>query len=485
MTSPHDLSNRLKFLSEAHRDTIRLIHRLSDYASPQATSGLSSPHPEDDSDARTELAADIHQSLKEQEEDLELLKQEVEDVTSVDTAWSGTTPRRRDSERTRERSGLVTQADRLGEDLRIARIHFRQAQLRAKRAVEASKVREKEEYLESRRAETEARRSRKSGGDSPTSASPATPTSTTSPTTAHQPPPYTYRRPHGKQTQATPSTKEDLELAASQDLTTSLRRIHQSLTAELSRSQFAHDTLNESTAAISSLNESYSSLDTLLSSSRNLVSTLLRSQKSDTWYLETAFYILVATIGWLFFRRILYGPGWWFLYLPTKWAYSLVRLFVNVSFGALAGLLGAVSSASGGAGSGNKAALESVSSKVSTSLVVKPSATGRGAPRFGAGMAAPSIAVGAGGQGAKSEREGEGTKESGSLLDKVKDMIDESRQTGDEAGDSKDSLKGGAEQGGEIPGEETVLRERRPDEKPNPKKKFQDPPPIEPPRDEL
>lgn len=74
----------------------------------------------------------------------------------------------------------------------------------------------------------------------------------------------------------------------------------------------------QSTAAISSLSESYSSLDTLLASSRSLASSLLRSQKSDTWYLETAFYILLGTIAWLVFRRILYGPLWWLVWLPLQ-----------------------------------------------------------------------------------------------------------------------------------------------------------------------
>lgn len=88
--------------------------------------------------------------------------------------------------------------------------------------------------------------------------------------------------------------------------------------AELSRSQFAQETLEQSGAALSSLSENYSSLDTLLSSSRNLLGSLLHSQKSDTWYLETAFYILVGTISWLVFRRLMYGPLWWMVWMPLK-----------------------------------------------------------------------------------------------------------------------------------------------------------------------
>lgn len=118
---------------------------------------------------------------------------------------------------------------------------------------------------------------------------------------------------------------------------------------ELSRSQFAQETLGkyltciqavslkctnvrieQSTAAISSLSESYTSLDTLLSSSRSLANSLLRSQKSDTWYLETAFYILIGTITWLLFRRVFYGPIWWLIWLPLKLAMKSVFAVLGV-----------------------------------------------------------------------------------------------------------------------------------------------------------
>ncbi|KAJ5306510.1 hypothetical protein N7508_005525 [Penicillium antarcticum] len=123
-------------------------------------------------------------------------------------------------------------------------------------------------------------------------------------------------------------TQDDLVLNASNDVTSALRRTHQLMQAELSRSAFAQETLDQSTVAINSLSESYSGLDTLLSSSRSLANSLLRSQKSDTWYLETAFYVLIGTITWLVFRRVLYGPLWWLLWLPLK-------LIARVVFAAL------------------------------------------------------------------------------------------------------------------------------------------------------
>ena len=90
------------------------------------------------------------------------------------------------------------------------------------------------------------------------------------------------------------------------------------LQSNVEQSQFAQQTLDESSEALASLSESYAGLDSLLKSSGGLVRQLIRSNKSDTWYLTTAFYILVVTISWLVFRRILYGPLWWLVWQPLR-----------------------------------------------------------------------------------------------------------------------------------------------------------------------
>jgi len=108
--------------------------------------------------------------------------------------------------------------------------------------------------------------------------------------------------------------------------------------SELERSRFAQETLERGTAQLKQLDEQYTSLDSLLASSRSLLSTLLTSQKSDTWYLETAFWILVTTIGWLFFRRILYGPLWLFVLWPVKLGFRFLLFVLSVT-----GLTGASS----------------------------------------------------------------------------------------------------------------------------------------------
>lgn len=129
----------------------------------------------------------------------------------------------------------------------------------------------------------------------------------------------TSRQHHAVQQQQSSLSGEDREaVGASANVTNALRRTHDIIQAELARSEFAHQTLTESSAALKDLNESYSSLDTMLANSRSLLGTLVQSQKSDTWYLQTAVYMLLTTFCWLFFRRILYGPLWWLVWLPLR-----------------------------------------------------------------------------------------------------------------------------------------------------------------------
>ena len=210
-------------------------------------------------------------------------------------------------------------------------------------------------------------------------------------------------------------------------MTLALRRTHQLMQTELQRSQFAHETLQRSTAALDDLSANYSDLDGLLSRSRNLIRVLRSSEKSDTWYLETALYVLVATLGWLVFRRLAYYPGYYLAYTPLKWLLRLLYAIANATLGVFVG------------GAGAAPDLGS-----STSLKVKASATGRPATRH-PGMASPSINVGG---GAKDSQES-----SGPLSEQVGDMAEQTRQN--------EQVQ---QQGGN-------LRERRPDEPVNPKKR--------------
>lgn len=108
--SVQSLNARLQPLFDAHKQTVHLIQRLS--KSP-ATPGSNSSDP-DAINVRLELSTEIHQSLKEQEEEFELLRQEIEDQTS----WTAAA-RRRNNEKERERTDLAAQVARLGEDLKM------------------------------------------------------------------------------------------------------------------------------------------------------------------------------------------------------------------------------------------------------------------------------------------------------------------------------------------------------------------------------
>ncbi|MCJ1437547.1 hypothetical protein MMC27_006934 [Xylographa pallens] len=418
-----ELNLRLKSLSEALREASSLITKLSKL--PTA-SNSSSPHP-GEAESRVELSAEIHQSLKEQEEDYDLLKQEVEDLDSGGTWASGA--RRRDSEKDRERITLLTQLERLGEDLKLVRAQFRKAQLQAKRNEEVAKRKEREQLFAGIQEGSNISGSVRHKG-------------------------------HEKISQ------DELLVNASSDVTAALRRTHQLMQSELSRSQFANDTLQQSTAALSTLNENYSTLDNLLSSSRSLVSILISSQKSDTWYLESAFKIIAATIIWLIFRRFILGPARLFFY-PVKWMLSLVTLFFQVSIGAFLNLAGAFG------GSSQSSALSSISTQISssTSLIIKPSATGK-SPQFRADMSAPYINVGAGGKDKRLEGSEPNSQNEGSLSDKVGQMAEDSRQGEQPSQPEGEALhSAGADQ-------DTVLRERTADEPPNPKKRMFEEPPV-------
>ncbi|KAL9587099.1 MAG: hypothetical protein Q9212_000466 [Teloschistes hypoglaucus] len=402
--SVQSLNARLQPLFDAHKQTVLLIQRLS---KPPATPESNSSDP-DALNARLELSTEIHQSLKEQEEEFELLRQEVEDQTS----WTAAA-RRRNNEKERERTDLAAQVARLSEDLKITRSQFRKAQLQAKRHAEVAKRKERELLFVGVQEGTV--------GTAP-----------------------------GRRKGQEQLPKDQLELNASADVTAALRRVHSLMQSEVSRSQFALETLHQSTAALSTLSESYTNLDTLLSSSRSLVSSLLHSQKSDTWYLETAFWILVATIGWLFFRRIIYGPGWWLLYLPANILWRAAVWFIHLSLGTITTIAGALGPKTQGV------VTNSVSQPVSSIPIEQLSPTGE-LPTFQSGMSAPSVRVGGGGKGQPPPRRDEDT----SLSEKVGEMAEKTS----EAASSSHPTQGNSVQ-------ETVLRERESDEPPNPKKRM-------------
>ncbi|ESZ98275.1 hypothetical protein SBOR_1371 [Sclerotinia borealis F-4128] len=277
------LSERLATLQESNRQARELIDRLETIEFPPGSIALDS----DDDNGLLELSAEITQVLKDQDEEFEQLQEEVLSLPAG----------RPNSESQRQRQVLDDAVERDIKELKSYYTTFRKAQMTAKKKLKAAQVLARQVLLQ-------ASLNPSSGRSSPSS----------------------MERPISRQ-KSEPS-KEEKTVNAAGDVTLALRRTHEMMAGELEKSQFANDTLKQSTEKLAQLDETYSTLDSLLSNSRHLLGTLLRSQKSDTWYLESAFYILISTIAWLIFRRFLYGPLWWIVYAPLRLIlYTLFGIF--------------------------------------------------------------------------------------------------------------------------------------------------------------
>ncbi|KAF2682778.1 hypothetical protein K458DRAFT_341625 [Lentithecium fluviatile CBS 122367] len=411
------LTKRLTALSDSNKSIQQLIQRLAKLEFQPGSQPLNT----EEGDVRLELSAEIHESLKGIEEELELLRLEVEDLVNAGASGRDTARRRdsaRDSNRESERSRVAVLLARLTEDLKLSRSQFRKAQLTAKHNADRAKLKERELLFSNLQ----------SGSSTPSS---------------------TYRRRNNPQL-----AEGEIVAQASSDVTAALRRTHQLMQSELSRSRFAQETLEQSTAALEDLGEKYSNLTSLLSSSRTLVTTLLKSQKSDTWYLETTFYILITTLIWLIFRRWLYGPISWFIIWPLKILFRIAFAVAPI-----------------GASTANSS-LSSTASQTSTGLIVQPSATGA-IPRRPANENNPKyVRVGGGGRGYP---QGQDPSPPQSLSQSVGQMADQNQQQQETVHPQlREQSQHQQEDSNEpvVRGDGTVLQER--DRPKNPKKKMWD-----------
>jgi protein transport protein SEC20 len=180
----------------------------------------------------------------------------------------------------------------------------------------------------------------------------------------------------------------------------------------------------------------------LLAKSKGLLSTLVTSTKSDTWYLETAFYLLGVTIAWLVFRRLFYGPLWWFAWLPVKFGFKYLVTGLTAI-----GVLG---------GARKEAAISTSSIAVS-----QPSISASTAPSIGVSGIIDDIEM-------AGHEESKDASAEGSMSQQVGQMAEESRQRTE--GQQPEEAKEGKEE--VRRGDGTVLKER--DVPKNPKKRMFD-----------
>ncbi|RSM16505.1 hypothetical protein CEP52_000125 [Fusarium oligoseptatum] len=277
------LQERLTALQETTTQLKELIDRLATLKFQPGSVPLAT---DEENSVSGELSTEITGTLRDGEEEYEILHEEVEFVRAAE----------------HDKARLKEGVEKIGKELASCRLSFRKARLSAKQSLLQAQRLERELLVTS--------------FSQPTSEAGSLHPDDEKPSAAIRP----ARQHHAvQQHQSSSLSGEDREaVGASANVTNALRRTHDIIQAELARSEFAHQTLTESSAALKELNESYSSLDTMLANSRSLLGTLVQSQKSDTWYLQTAVYMLLTTFCWLFFRRILYGPLWWLVWLPLR-----------------------------------------------------------------------------------------------------------------------------------------------------------------------
>ncbi|KAK0618237.1 hypothetical protein B0T17DRAFT_609355 [Bombardia bombarda] len=312
MSSFESLQERLTALQETTGHLKELIHRLvtikfqpGSVPLGRSTSSLGGDiEGEEEDNVATEISTEISQVLREEEEELELLR---EDISGLPTARPG-------SDAGYRRLRLDEGAQRVEDELKTCRISFRKARSSAQASIKSAQKLERELLLSSY-------------------SGPAT----TVPQQLFTP--RDRRRLLNSSSSSSSSssksgTNRDV-VAASGDVTDALRRTHSLIADEMSRSAFAARTLAESTAALKDLTGRYEGVGGLLARSRDLVGTLLTTQKSDTWYLQTAMHALLATLAWLVFRRFLYGPMWWLVWLPVRTVWCTGRAVVPSGSGAV------------------------------------------------------------------------------------------------------------------------------------------------------
>ncbi|KAK1244985.1 hypothetical protein MKX08_004614 [Trichoderma sp. CBMAI-0020] len=274
------LQERLAALQETTAQLRELIDRL---ANVEFQPGSVPLNIEEEGSVSGELSAEAGLILKTGLEDQQLLCEEAKYL------------RRSGHEKERLEDGI----ERVGQELASHRSSLRKARLSAKKSLERAQRLERQLMVQS-------------------FSEPLSETNTSAEQSQVISRPLRPSYNQNRQLQSSLSEEDRQTVGASSNVTNALRRTHALIASELTKSEFARQTLTESSAALKKLDESYTSLDGMLASSRDLLGTLLKSQKSDTWYLQTALYMLMATGAWLVFRRILYGPLWWLVWLPLR-----------------------------------------------------------------------------------------------------------------------------------------------------------------------
>ncbi|KAK9323465.1 Sec20-domain-containing protein [Lipomyces orientalis] len=107
-------------------------------------------------------------------------------------------------------------------------------------------------------------------------------------------------------TTSTPPVSNALRTA--EEATAALRRTHQLLEAEVTRSALSLEVLEESNTALKKLTTQYTAFDVLLGTSRRVISVLEQADKWDRIYMLGAMGFLLLVLCWILWRRVFRVP---------------------------------------------------------------------------------------------------------------------------------------------------------------------------------
>lgn len=120
-------------------------------------------------------------------------------------------------------------------------------------------------------------------------------------------------------------------VSKSEDITATLRRVHQMAQGEVLKGELNIEELDSSTKALRDLENKYSAVDVLLNGSRRLVQVLEEADKGDRRRIQFSLGFLAVVLAWIVYRRVLKLPlkilFWNIVNLTRlgKWAAGLAR----------------------------------------------------------------------------------------------------------------------------------------------------------------
>ena len=94
-------------------------------------------------------------------------------------------------------------------------------------------------------------------------------------------------------------------LQASSDVTAELRRTHEMMSNELSKSSLSQELLQQSSQTLETLHEEYSAFQSILAGSKRLLKELETADRADRLWIWASLSFFLTVVAWILYRRII------------------------------------------------------------------------------------------------------------------------------------------------------------------------------------